>query len=497
MMFRYFFVLYLGATCALAQEPTFDRIFQSNMIFQREDSIRIWGKAAPSTSFKVAFDKEAKVVKSTTAGNWEVAFAPRTASFNPMTVRAGKTKIENVLIGDVFLCSGQSNMGFRLNQIAGIRIDTIKRNNALRLGNWQTQWLGREKMGSDELSRCTVENFFDPIWQVSDSSSAARFGAVAWLMGNKLAKELGVPIGLQMVSYGGTAANNWIPMEVLKSDPYFSAYLEGNWFTNRMVNPNHIRGAKKAFGYADTVVYLVGAMPHRWLNEPAFMYDSGIAPLKNLAFKGVLWYQGEADAFTYENAIQYQELFPRLIGAWRTQFQDSELPFFIIQLPAFESRYWPILRESQRLISEKISNTYLVPTIDTGMKRDIHPTDKVPVGNRVADLVLDKVYQKSAVLIPQVGLLEVKAGLITMEIRNVDFSTQKMGETTFFEVGDQYGRYVPAQIRVVDKTHIQLMSTIPNPTYVRYAHVPYPEDREALVKSPSGWPLVPFVLKVN
>ena len=248
----------------------------------------------------------------------------------------------------------------------------------------------------EELARCNTKDFFSGKWSQSNPVSTRNFSAVAWIMGNKLTNELNVPVGLIQIAVGGSSMNNWLPPHILKNLPLTKGLYKTDWLENEEVFTNHKKRAKEAFQNVlePGQPFIPGEMTYRWMCEPGFLFEAGIAPLQGLNFKGVIWYQGESDAWSDKAAYNSEELFTQLIRSRRNHFKNDKLPFIYVQLPGYKSATWPVIREAQRMAEKSMPNISMVVTIDLGLKENIHPADKTPVGNRLANMALKDVYKK-------------------------------------------------------------------------------------------------------
>ena len=230
-----------------------------------------------------------------------------------------------------------------------------------------------------ELERSNVNDFYRVNWSVSSKKSAMGFSGVGWVFANELQKKLNVPVGVIEVAMGGSAMDSWLPALVARESELTKHLYEGDWFKNDMVPIAHRDRGRAAMKNAWNVddAYTVGQYGEtRWMCEPDFLFESGIAPLKGLAFAGVAWYQGEAETGDDRKMKNAKALFPLMIKSWREYLGQGDFPFLFVQLPGFGRATWPEYREIQRQTSLNVDNTFMVGTIDLGSKKNIHPKDK-------------------------------------------------------------------------------------------------------------------------
>lgn len=386
-------------------------IFNRNMIIQREIAAPIWGWADPSEAVKVSGSWGAAT--ETVAGKdgkWQVKL-PTPKAGGPFTITIqGKNKIEltNVLSGDIWFCSGQSNMQFKLcNAINGkqevadanypeIRLFSVKQNYTLTP---QPDTVGK--------------------WELCSPTSAATFTAAGYFFGRKLYQDLKIPIGLINCALGGTCIEAWTPMDKQIGDPvvkkikdnydqavasYTPEKAKEKLAEEKIVWQQKMDEWKKAGSKgSEPRAPRLAPHPQKHQNYPANLYNAMVIPVLPFAIKGVIWYQGEHN---YDRPGNYQIQLERLIGSWREAWGNDHLPFYFVQLPNFgkpwtkpaEGGSWAVLREAFLLAAQKIQDTGMAVTIDIGEANDIHPKNKQDVGDRLARLALSRTYGQKDVI---------------------------------------------------------------------------------------------------
>ena len=371
-----------------------------------------------------------------------------------------------ILIGDVFLASGQSNMHWPVQKSDVKKYPHTKYNDRIRLLKMHyLRARAPEGYTDKELARSNSDDFFQGSWERADLKEISDFSAVAWTAGSLIANDQDVPIGLVQVAVGGSALNNWIPQRVLRTHPFTRHIFKGDFFTNPYFLKPHKERGKQALQRAmsPNEPFIIGKSKYRWMCEPSFLFDAGIAPLKHAGLKAVLWYQGESDATRVEHTVHYRELFPRMVESWRENFRDPNLPFFVIQLPGYDSPYWPALREAQSMAVDQMSNASLIVTYDLGEKKNIHPSDKREVGERLAAAVLANVYGVGGLPVYP-GIFEISGEGSELEIRLSNFKSGKPGKSIEgFEIGNEYGRYAPAEAKFTSSDTLLVSSKIDGP----------------------------------
>lgn len=475
------------------------------MVLQQNMPIQVWGTAAPGEEISVTLGSESCRVKAGKDGNWSVKLPARKASFQSLSLSINEIIFHDILIGEVWICAGQSNMQFPLKQCDnGNELLRRADNPNLRIMRHQgLRLVAKDGYTERELNRCNTNDFFQTEWFKSDFKSAATTSAVGWIFAEQLQKKLDVPVGVIQVSVGGSAMNNWIPPRVARKNPITSALYQGDWLNNETVFTAHRRRAKEAMKPVIELGkdYIIGETPYRWLCEPGFLFEAGIAPLQFLSFQGIVWYQGESDAYSDSAANDSAQLFPLLIESWRNHFNQCELPFLFVQLPGFKNRDWPTFRESQRQTELSIPNTMMAVTIDLGDETNIHPKDKQPIGERLLRLAIKNVYkmdeETERLGFPTVRNLERLENELVIHFDNCGSGFLPIdGNIAGFELGDKAGNFTAVDAKLSNHNRIILPYPKSNPSVVRYLWEGFPKN-EVKLYNEDHLPLGPFSLSVS
>src|SRR5436190_9304171 len=391
-------VLTLSAGVARANVKLPD-VLGDSMVLQQKHSVPVWGTADPGEEVTVRFAGQTKRATAGADGRWRVNLDPLRASSTPATLTVtGKNTIElkDILVGEVWLVAGQSNMQRLLSETADGEAATAAANHPLiRLFN---------------VSRQVAFKHAPPplgLWRACTPDSVKEFSAAGYYFGVELERELNVPIGLINSSYGGSQAEAWTPVEDLWASPELKPTVDRTkiWDEERpRVKAEYDEAIKKWRGEADKAK-AAGARPQpspavpdalREYRVAASIYDGMIAPLIPYSLRGAFWYQGESNE---ARAQQYGILLPAMIKAWRERWDYRDLPFGIVQLPNYRDpkpepadEPWSFVREAQRRTALTMRNVGLIVTIDIGEAHDIHPKNKLDVGKRMARWALADVY---------------------------------------------------------------------------------------------------------
>lgn len=398
-----FFVLII-CTCAVNGQLQLAKIFTDNMLLQRDQPIHVWGKGIPGSVVHVVFDKETKTTIVNKDAEWTIRFAKRNASAKPvsLTVKSSSENIniKNILIGDVWLCIGQSNMEFPMIREQHYK-DEIKNSTQPLLRLYNPSFVGKNIFGiaySDSVAKLLNANdFYKGEWQYCDSNSFKNMSAIAYYFGKDVVENIIVPIGLINLSIGGAPLETFINTAVLKNDSQFANKVKGDWIENTSL-PVWIRErGRQNVGLLQNVPEDENGKNHAY--KPGFAYNAGIAPLFNMPIKGILCYQGESNAQEIERVEEYGRLSALMVIDYRKKWKQPALPFYYVQLSSidtvkYKGALWPLFRDEQRKMMTLIPNSGMAVCSDIGFKDDVHPNNKKDVGERLAAWALYKTYGK-------------------------------------------------------------------------------------------------------
>jgi len=432
-------------------------IFGSNMVLQRDADTAIWGTAKPKGTVVIDLSWSSKDVRVAVDahGKWKGQIStPKASKGLTITVKSGGEEVllDNVCSGEVWICSGQSNMQWKMRGFGPKHFEEdVKKAKFPQIRFCDVPQVIALEEQSDVKAR----------WSVCNPQSVMSFSAVAYFFGTRLHQELDVPIGLVSTSWGGSAIEGWISPEVLKKK--LSKYDE--------LTKDYVKWK------ADTgAVYtrLAKGRP-KGLNQssPSVLYNSMIKPLIPFNFRGVIWYQGESNV---RRPMEYRKIFPAMIRDWRTRWGIGDFPFYYVQIAPWAYKREPIpasfLREAQMMaLSEP--NTGMVTTMDVGDVGNIHPKDKKPVGERLALLALAHDYGKSGIVYsgPLYKGFKVEGGKIRLKFSHVGggLTAKGEGELSHFTIAGSNKKFVPAQA-VIDGDEIVVSSdSVRKPVAVRFA----------------------------
>lgn len=443
-------------------------LYADYMVLQRDVPLDIHGTANTGEKITVEIGGQKASTTADNQGKWSVVLSPMQATEHlTLTITAGKQRkvFSHVAVGEVWLCSGQSNMAFMLCQAESGKEDIAAADDPqLRLfdmkGRWETYDVAWPASCLDSLNH--LQYFRETTWQPSTPSSASRFSAVGYYYGRMLRQKLGVPVGLICNAVGGAPTEAWVDRNSLETS--FPNILS-NWLQNDFIQ-DWVRGrAAKNLTNDQTKL---GRHPY----EPCYLYESGILPLQQYPIKGVIWYQGESNA---HNKDAHAKLFSLLVNGWRQNWNNPDMPFYFVQLSSLNRPSWPWFRDSQLRLMKEISNTGMAVSSDHGDSLDVHPRRKQPIGERLARWALAKTYgQHITPSGPVFSSVTRQADALIVSFLYADGLQTSDGKApSCFEIAEEDGLFQPATATIEGNTVRLTSPTIKHPRYVRYAWQPF------------------------
>ena len=412
-------------------------------------------------------------------GCWQVTLRPQRAENNlTLTISTDEKQLvyNNVAFGEVWLCSGQSNMEFMLHEAATAKRDIPKaKNPSIRFfdmkARWRTNPVEWNAAALDSINH--LKYFADTKWTVCSPETAKDFSAIAYYFGSMLQDSLQCAVGLICNAVGGSPTEAWVDRTDL--DAQFPQIMR-NWTNNDFVQPwVRERAALNMKKAADMKL-------QRHPYDPCYLYESAIEPLQQFSIKGVLWYQGESNA---QNFTTHERLFKLLVEGWRRNWNDAELPFYYVQLSSMDRLPWQWFRDSQRRLQNELPHVAMAVSSDMGDSLNVHPTRKQPVGERLARIALHNLYDFSNVVPSGPAVKEASVvgdGIVRLTFDYADgLSTSDGKHPLTFEIAEEEGLYKPAEARIEGNTVVVMAEGVTHPRFVRYGWQPF--TRANLVNS--------------
>lgn len=468
---------------SLQAELKLPSIIGSHMVLQQKQSNPIWGWETPGVGVTVAFAGQSKSAIAGPDGKWTVKLEPLPANATPqsMEISAGTQKVtlEDILVGEVWMCSGQSNMGFKLlsdwNGDLEAKASTLPN---LRL-------ISVPRLGTQE-----AQNDFKGAWKASTEEAALNFSAVGFLFGRYIHQIVGVPVGLIDNAWGGSAAEAWVRRSTLEKDPRFARLMEGTVQTEKQKNaPTAKAEYEEALAKHNVLAEKAKAEgkptprppqpPEAWLagnSRPGNIFNGVLHPTLGFGIKGVVWYQGESNA---TRAWEYGQLFPYMIEEWRKEWNQGPFPFYWVQLadytpeaPVPVESNWAELREAQTK-TMALPNTGQAVITDLGEGKDIHPKNKHDVAARLVRWALAKDYGiKIAYRSPEFKSLAIEGhkAIVKIDCFGSALRTFDVSEAIGFAVCGEDKTWHYAKGTVTGKDTVEITcDKVEKPVAVRYA----------------------------
>ena len=455
-------------------------IFTENMVLQRNAPIHFWGKGNPNTKVEIKFLNKTRETTVSGDSTWNIYFEKKKATkvAQKLQISHGLEKIvlQNILIGDVWLCLGQSNMEWPMENEIYFN-EEMKNSDLPKLRFFNPTYSGKNLFGKSFndsiMERLNEENFYNGRWEYSSEKSIRTMSAVGYYFGKHVMESEKVPIGVINLSIGGAPIETFISPDIFRRLPSFKSKVQGNWLTNESL-PIWVRER----GYqnvGDSIGVVNDNMGPNHAFKPGFAFTSGILPILPMPIKGIIWYQGESNS---ARGHAYREVFPLMIETWRRDWKQGDFSFYWVQLADFmgededpKDDNWPELREAQTMTLDKLPNVGQAVIIDVGEGRDIHPRNKHDVGNRLARWALARHYQKKGMVYsgPLYKAMKVEGGRIRLAFAHSDGLKSRDGQDlNEFKIAGSDGQFVDAKAKIEGKFVLVSAESIKSPTQVRF-----------------------------
>ncbi len=498
--------LFCLLSSCVAFAASFAPIFQDNMVVQRDVVLPVWGTAKPHEALIISWQEETKKVVADASGAWRVDFlanpANSTASTLTLKDESSTTVLSNILVGDVWLASGQSNMEWVMHQFTDGRKDYSQfGNDSLRFMQMRSLLPTDSKPYQiEQYEKAEKGGFFEARWMLCEPQSVKDFSAVAAYFGRALQQEVQVPIGVICNALGGVGMETWLPKKLINSDERFAYLRKDDWMkSSSQYYPAWKRErAKQNLRLLQTAGKVEAQHPFR----PTFLYEYALKPLLPFPVKGVIWYQGESNAQVNSQEVN-SLLLKELILSWRKAYDNPSLPFYMVQLPRIKDNtamraYWAQFREVQQAVADGMEGVELICALDLGMPNaDVHPSPKGPVGERLCGLVLYHSY----------GMQEGMARGVSPRITGVQWGDKSAtlsvsaaikcndGQSMrgFVYVSADKKKHIPLQGKLTDDGKAILLDLPESPqkgAEIRYHYSTYAEPN--LVSVEGNLPLFPW-----
>lgn len=469
-------VTFVGAGSAMA-DVTLPNVFGEHMVLQRSQKNKVWGKAAAGEEVSVSIGSQNHKTTAGADGAWSVMLDPMEVG-EPLTLTVkGKNEVKfgDVLVGEVWICSGQSNMQWSVNASNDPDLEkATAKHPKLRMINFP-------QVGTQD----PIWSHPDRQWQVCTPESVGNWSAVGYFFGRQLQRTLDVPVGMINNAWGGSAAEAWVNRGVLAKTESMKGLMD-RWGETEANFAKASDEDKKKMG---------GQMfgNHR----PANIYNGVLKSHLGYGIRGAIWYQGESNA---GRAYQYRDLFPLMIQNWRDEWGQGDFPFYWVQLADFLAEKpepgdssWAELREAQTMTMKRLKNTGEAVIIDIGEGKDIHPKNKVDVGRRLARWALAETYKVPGIAArsPLYKSMEKAGNKIVLSFDNAPgWRPFDVAEPRGFTVAGEDKKFVKAQGKILPDGRIEVWAdSVKEPVAARYG---WADNPVVNMYSAGGLPLTPF-----
>lgn len=476
----------LTPTAVLVAEVSVPNIFSEHMVLQRDQKNRVWGKAAAAEKVSVKIAGQTKDTTADANGLWQVELDPLPAGGPHELIIKGSNeiKIGDVLVGEVWICSGQSNMQWTVNNSTNADLERLAANNPkLRMINFP-QVGAQEPIWEHKASQ----------WKLTTPENVGGFSAVGYFFGRQVQETIDVPVGLINNAWGGSACEAWINRDVLSADARFQPLMD-RWKANE-ADFQMLSGKSELTD--EEKKKLDGLKNQMKGNQrPANIYNGVLQSHLGYGIRGAIWYQGESNA---GRAYQYRDLFPLMIDNWRVEWKQGYFPFYWVQLADFREEKadpvesdWAELREAQTMTMSRLPHTGEAVIIDIGEGKDIHPMNKYEVGLRLARWALANEYKIDVPFhSPQYKSMEKVEKSIVLSFDHVagGWRPFDVNEPLGFAIAGEDKKFVWAKAKTLPDGRIEVSSpAVENPVAVRYA---WADNPVCNMFSKAGLPLTPF-----
>jgi len=448
-------------------------IYSDNMVIQKDKPIKISGTANSGDKVSIVFDKKKLTAITSTAGMWSVTFPaiekPRTDITLKISTETESITYRNICVGEVWLCSGQSNMLMKLSESSTADEDIPHAEDKhLRFFNMKPIPTDNIKWSKEQIDSINhLKPFRDTKWESSTPESTKEFSAIAYHFGKILRDSLQMPVGLILNAVGGAPQEAWIERETLENNyPLILRDWINNNYTQKWCRERAL------MNMSDSKLKYIH---HSY--EPGMLFEAGIKPLDKYAIKGVIWYQGESNEHCCET---FEELFRLFINNIRQWWNTNNLPVYYAQLSSLNRPEWPLVRDMQRRMIDSIDYVGMAVTSDIGEINNVHPKKKKDVGERLARWALNRQYFRKSVIVsgPLIDYAENNDGNTILRFKySHGLHSSDNKDLRSFEVAEFDGLYYPAEARIEHQSSDDIIvvssSKINRINFVRYGWSPY------------------------
>jgi len=488
-------LLILGAASLLADvKPS--ALFSEHMVLQSAMAVPVWGTASPGEPVTVTLNGQKRSTKASADGKWMV----RLKKLKPggpfrMTIAGNNTvTVNDVLVGEVWLGSGQSNMAFTVSKKRASYAGLVNEEREIAEANYPLIRMFTGKTAKTYEPQTEIQGE----WLVCSPENVPGFSAVGYLFSRDLQREIKEPVGFLTLAFGASTAESWIRRETVGADPLLKPMLDRFDTAVRFYRTSPNAPASEAPKPPQTINARPGPPPERQRDpvqdqhNPTVLFNGMINPVIPYAIRGVIWYQGESIVGGKEGVALYPHVQETLIRDWRKLWGQGDFPFYVVQLPALQNiSNNPLVREGQAAVLA-LRHTAMAVTIDIGDPKDVHPHNKAPLGERLTRLALANVYgRKLEYSGPVYESMKVSGHSIRLKFSHARGGlVAKDGPLKWFTIAGADRKFVPAETKIEGDSVVVTSPGVSAPVAVRYAWDNYPDGCN--LSNAAGLPAAPF-----
>jgi len=500
-------LVFLGNVISTRADVRLPAILGSNMVVQQDQPLQFWGWADPGEKITIKIgDQEVGSAVGQGTAPWSVNIPPQKEGPIPDITVTGNNSVTltNVVAGDVWLCSGQSNMDLALNRATNGPAEIAAANYPqIRLFHVGPIPAPPAQPGASPVPSTGPQDDCKGEWVICSPQTVEKFSGVGYFFGRDLQQKLNKPIGLIQSSVGGTPIEYWMDSKSLNADPNLDPRqgYAAEYPLRMNIYQQYVTSWKKKAEDAQAANTPIPPQPPAPLTPDqvykgfSTLYNKMIHPLISYRLKGVVWYQGETNS---QRAFQYRSLLSNMITSWRTAWGQNDLPFIVVQIANFDAGYlqpgaWAELREAQALAAKEVPNCGLVVTADTGgLKGNLHPPDKQDPGKRCALSALKLAYGQDVVssgpTFESAQFIDAKA-IVKLTNLGSGLMTKDGAPPQGFSLAGDDHQFYPADAAIQDDTVVVTSAQVTKPVAVRYG---WADNPNCTLYNKEELPAVPF-----
>jgi sialate O-acetylesterase len=486
-------LIFSGSTAMADVKPA--SLFSDHVVLQRGMSVPVWGTADPGEKVTVTLNKQSQSTVTGADGKWMVHLRKLTAGgpFEMSITGKNSITVKDVLVGEVWLGSGQSNMEFPVSKKHAPYAGLLNEGQEIAAANYPEIRMFTGK----ETKSLTPQDDIQGVWKICSPDTVGDFSAVGYLFARDLYQKLHVPVGIVLEAYGASTAEAWVPRDAMAADPSLKPMLDKFDVLETYFKEHPGATTVDAPPSPETLNARPGKPgplrdPVQNQHQPTVLFNGMINPVIPYAIRGAIWYQGESIIGGPAGLLLYPHTMQTLVTTWRSLWGEGDFPFLEVQLPALKNvSNNPLVRDGQAKLLT-VPNTYMAVTIDIGDPDNVHPKNKEPLGDRLTDIALAKAYRRNIIYSgPVYETMRVEGSTLHLKFSQIGGGlVAKDGPLKWFQVAGADQKFVDADAKIVGKTVVLSSPQVSAPVAARYAWDNYPFGSN--LYNAAGLPAAPF-----